>query len=139
MRASIGWAPLSACSSDAVSEYQGESNGISLHNYQRGCALPLAALLAGLSALPVFATEKHALGFDVAISLSSKAEAALKSTHEGISLSATYYGEPHPGDEKHTNAMGMVDLGSRLIDIQSQNRTVAASATAERNTVGHRS
>ena len=101
--------------------------------------LPLAALLAGLSALPVFATEKHALGFDVAISLSSKAEAALKSTHEGISLSATYYGEPHPGDEKHTNAMGMVDLGSRLIDIQSQNRTVAASATAERNTVGHRS
>jgi hypothetical protein len=30
-------------------------------------------------------------------------------------------------------------LGSRLIDIQSQKRTVAASATAERNTFGHRS
>lgn len=30
-------------------------------------------------------------------------------------------------------------LGSRLIDIQSQNRTVAASATADRNTFGHRS
>ena len=28
-------------------------------------------------------------------------------------------------------------LGSRLIDIQSQKRTVAASATAERNTFGH--
>lgn len=30
-----------------------------------------------------------------------------------------------------------VTLGSRLIDIQSQNRTIAASATAERNTFGH--
>ncbi|MDK8873303.1 hypothetical protein JWJ88_15265 [Paracoccus methylovorus] len=86
--------------------------------------LPLAALLAGLSALPVFATEKHALGFDVAISLSSKAEAALKSTHEGISLSATYYGEPHPGDEKHTNAMGMVDLGAEDINLPDGARTV---------------
>jgi hypothetical protein len=28
-------------------------------------------------------------------------------------------------------------LGSRLIDIQSQKRTVAASAMAERNTFGH--
>ena len=28
-------------------------------------------------------------------------------------------------------------LGSRLIDIQSQNMTVAASATAERKTFGH--
>ena len=30
-----------------------------------------------------------------------------------------------------------LELGSRLIDIQSQKRTVAASATAERNTFGH--
>ena len=28
-------------------------------------------------------------------------------------------------------------LGSRLIDLQSQNRTVAAKATAERKTFGH--
>jgi hypothetical protein len=30
-------------------------------------------------------------------------------------------------------------LGSRLIDFQSQNRTVAARAMAERKTLGHRS
>ena len=32
---------------------------------------------------------------------------------------------------------GVQVVGSRLIDIQSQKRTVAASATAERNTFGH--
>ncbi|UFS67183.1 hypothetical protein [Paracoccus denitrificans] len=86
--------------------------------------LALPAILIGLSSLSAFATEKHALGFDIVISLSAKAEAAISSTHEGISLSATYYGDPHPGDEKHTNAMGMVDLGAEDIDLPAGTRTV---------------
>ena len=35
--------------------------------------------------------------------------------------------------------LAVIALGSRLIDRQSQNMTVAASATAERKTFGHRS
>ena len=56
--------------------------------------------------------------------------------------SVTYYNSPNffarskiilTDDGSHL----LRPLGSRLIDIQSQKRTVAASATAERNTFGH--
>ena len=49
--------------------------------------------------------------------------------------------DPFPLDwnEQHAQWATERDLGSRLIDFQSQNMTVAARAIAERKTFGHRS
>lgn len=72
---------------------------------------PVLAAVALLAAPPTLADTTPELGFDIAISLSPKAQAALDAAHEQIALSAVYYGDPRPGEEKHANEVGMIDLG----------------------------
>lgn len=82
--------------------------------------LSLAVLLVGV---PALAQESRDLGFDIDISLSPAAEARLAATHEGISLSAAYYGTPRPGHENQANEAGLLDLGSEDIDLPDDMRS----------------
>lgn len=68
-------------------------------------------LAAFLVAPPALADTRPELGFDITVSLSPKAQAALDAAHEQIALSASYYGDPRPGEEKRANEVGMIDLG----------------------------
>ena len=56
--------------------------------------------------------------------------------HE-FDLAAGYWKEPNYSANKPPHWIYRIVLGSRLIDRQSQNRTVAASATAERKVFAH--
>lgn len=57
------------------------------------------------------ASEKD-LGFDVNVTLSSKAAAKLAAKKEGIVVFATYYGDPKKGADKHTNEIGQISVST---------------------------
>lgn len=69
-----------------------------------GVAVALAAVACSVAAAPVH-------GFDVNITLSPKAAQRLQSAHEGITLWASYYGDPNAAGQRHVDEVGRVDLG----------------------------
>lgn len=83
-----------------------------------GCGL-LSAII-----LPLLPAQAHAndtsLAFDFKITLSQKAAAKLKSSHETITVLASYYGEPTHEGEKHADELGMVDLGKENFELPGQ-------------------
>lgn len=78
----------------------------------------LAFLLAQLPALP--AQAEGSLGFNINITLSPKAAAKLKSANEGITVGASYYGDPKKGVKKFVNEMGMLDLKSETLSLPGE-------------------
>lgn len=87
------------------------------------CTLASGGFLsvAVLSMLPVPAHANDAnLAFDFKLTLSEKAAAKLKSAHETITVWASFYGEPTREGEKHTDELGMVDLGKESFELPGQ-------------------
>lgn len=68
-----------------------------------------ACLVAALLGQTAAAAEP--LGFDLKISLSPQAAALLQSTREGITVSASYFGDPTEAARTHANRIGQIDLG----------------------------
>lgn len=54
-------------------------------------------------------------GFDVDIVLSPRAAERLRATKEGITVDASYSGDPKPGAEKQANEIGSISLGVERI------------------------
>jgi hypothetical protein len=52
--------------------------------------------------------------FDVRITLSDLAAERLRTTREGIVVSAYYTGDPLPPGENRANQIGTIDLGTRV-------------------------
>lgn len=77
-----------------------------MKNFTLACCL-IAALIDHAAAAPAV----EPLGFDLKISLSPKAAARLQATHEGITVSARYFGDPTEAAGKHANEVGQIDLG----------------------------
>lgn len=83
-------------------------------------AQTLSRTAAFCTALLVSSLPAHAetqVAFDFNVTLSPKAEKALVSTKEGITFSASYYGDPKKGAEKHANEVGQIDLGMERVDL----------------------
>lgn len=57
------------------------------------------------------------LGFDLDITLTPRAAQRLKATHEGITVSASYYGDPKPAYAKRADEVGHIDLGGDQIKL----------------------
>lgn len=53
--------------------------------------------------------------FDVNITLSAKAAQRLQSAHEGITLWASYYGDPGAAGQRHVDESGQIDLGHEQV------------------------
>lgn len=70
------------------------------------------------SSLPLRA--ETPVAFDFNITLSPKAAKALAATKEGITFSASYYGDPKKGAEKHANEVGQIDLGQERTDLPGE-------------------
>ncbi|MBS0566428.1 MAG: hypothetical protein JSS59_03300 [Proteobacteria bacterium] len=77
------------------------------------CLLCILAL--GLGASPPAASAHEPLAFNVRVTLSPKAAEKLKATHEGITASARYYGDPTPAAVKHADEVGQIDLGNEQV------------------------
>jgi hypothetical protein len=71
-----------------------------------------AATLLFASLAPAQEDQPLIFAFDVRITLSDPALERLKSTREGIVVSALYSGDPLPSAENRTNQIGTIDLGS---------------------------
>lgn len=79
-----------------------------------------ARIVLGLSMLTIgigSAYAESALAFDIDVTLSSKAAARLKATHEGVSILASFYGDPTAAGEDQVNELGTVDLASVQIEV----------------------
>ena len=74
--------------------------------------------VSALTFIPVaFAVDTNEnLGFDIKISLSKKAAAKLQSTNTGITVMASYYGNPRKSARRRVNEIGLIDLGLDTID-----------------------
>lgn len=84
----------------------------------------LCALAIGATAPAIAATLATPYAFDLQIALSAKAAARLQSLHEGITVSASYYGNPKPDAVKHGDEVGHIDLGVQ--DLKLPGRAGAA-------------
>ena len=56
-------------------------------------------------------------GFAVHVTLSPKAAAKLSRLRETITISASYFGDPAPRAQSHTDEVGQIDLGRQQIEI----------------------
>lgn len=56
-------------------------------------------------------------GFEFQITLSKQAAQKLAAAKEGITVQASWYGEPKQGAEKHADEMGQIMLGDERIDL----------------------
>lgn len=75
----------------------------------------LYALAAALCGTLAAASANEPLDFNVSVTLSPKAAAKLQATHEGITASASYYGDPTPAAAKHADEVGHIDLGNEQV------------------------
>lgn len=79
------------------------------------------AMFAGILALacgtPASASAQQPMGFDLDITLSPKATDRLRTTKEGITVSARYYGDPTKRAQKHANEVGQIDLGGETLQL----------------------
>jgi hypothetical protein len=89
--------------------------------------LALAAPLAS-PALGAAATDPY--GFTVVVSPSAKARAKLQRLGETITISASFYGDPAPGAEKHADQVGQIDLGRTEVVAPATGGPVAISGGA---------
>jgi hypothetical protein len=71
----------------------------------------LAAILLFTPLAPAQQDQPIIFAFDVRITLSDLALERLKSTREGIVVSADYTGDPLPSAENRANQIGTIDLG----------------------------
>ena len=83
----------------------------------------VAAVAIGLSILTFGigpAQAESALAFDIDVTLSSQAAARLESTHEGVTILASFYGDPTKAGEDQVNELGTVDLVSVQVDVSAE-------------------
>lgn len=80
-----------------------------------GICFGLFALAAGGFAGAAPAHEP--LDFNLNITLSPKAAARLRTTHEGITVDAKYYGDATPAAASHADEVGRIDLGDEQLDL----------------------
>lgn len=78
-----------------------------------GLALSGAAMAFFALVAPAFADAP--LAFDRDITLSATADAKLKWSGEGITVLASFYGDPSETAKGHSNEVGMVDLAKVTI------------------------
>lgn len=79
----------------------------------------VAALLVtvtGMGHIPP-AAASEAAAFDIHISLSKKAAAALAAKSEAIIVFADYSADPKPSAQKHADEIGRIDLGNEEVEI----------------------
>ena len=76
----------------------------------------LAALAATLLSAPA-ADAQTSMAFDFTINLSAKAAKKLAAAGEGLTVSASYYGDPKKSAEKHANEVGQIELGVERFDL----------------------
>lgn len=76
-----------------------------------------SVLAVALCGAPAAVSASDPLDFDVNVILSPKAAAKLQATHEGISASASYYGDPTPAAARHADAVGHINLGNELVTL----------------------
>src|SRR5690606_13496257 len=79
----------------------------------------LSAAMPSLLPVPAHANDTN-LAFEIKLTLSGKPAARLKSSHDTITVLASYYGEPTHEGENHTDEMGMVDLGKESFELPGQ-------------------
>jgi hypothetical protein len=89
----------------------------------------LSALIAFALILPVGAADEDSFAFLVKITLSPKAAAKLAALHEGITIAASYSGDPAPEAEKHTDEIGRINLGREEVDTRGKPGTVRVPDT----------
>ena len=89
-----------------------------------GAALAIAVSMA---VGPARATDAG-LGFAFDITLSPDAAAKLKAAQEGITVWASFYGEPSGEGEKHVDEMGLIDLGVETLYLPGEAATVQITA-----------
>lgn len=82
--------------------------------------LALACCVIAALARHAAAADAEPLGFDVNVTLSPRAAAALQKTKEGITVSARYYGDPTPAAAKHANEVGQIDLGGEELRLSAR-------------------
>ncbi|MBP0438068.1 hypothetical protein [Tianweitania sediminis] len=88
----------------------------------RGVARTTAFLVAA-AFIPIIALAQTPAGFEFQITLSKQAAQRLASSGEGITVQASYYGEPKKGAEKHVDEMGQIYLGDERIDLPGKAAT----------------
>jgi hypothetical protein len=81
-------------------------------------AFCVLAIACACSTATAFA--RQPMGFDLDITLSAKAADRLRATREGITVSASYYGDAKKDAEKHADDVGHIDLGTELIRLPGQ-------------------
>ena len=58
------------------------------------------------------------LGFDLQIQLSKQAARELSRRKEGVTISASYSGDPKPAAKRHANEVGLIDLGRETFTLR---------------------
>lgn len=82
--------------------------------------LAMACCVIAALARHAAAADAEPLGFDVNVTLSPRAAAALQKTKEGITVSARYYGDPTPAAARHANEVGQIDLGGEELRLPAR-------------------
>lgn len=92
------------------------------------CALAIALAAPAAVAAPAASATPYA--FNLQIGLSAKAAARLLALHEGITVSASWYGDPKPDAVKHADEVGHIDLGVQDLRLPGRAGPVRISGAA---------
>ena len=77
------------------------------------------------------------LGFDLEIRLSKQATHELARRKEGLTVSASYYGDPTPAGKRHANQVGLIDLGQESFTLRGISGPARVTgATVDRKRLG---
>lgn len=77
------------------------------------------------------------LGFDLQIQLSKQAAYELRRRKEGVTISATYFGDPTPAAKRHANEVGLIDLGRETFTLRGIDGPARVTgATVDRTKMG---
>ena len=82
-----------------------------------------AAALAALAPAQAVPAAQPGMAFSLDISLSPQAAAKLAVLKEGISIAATFYGDPTPAAKRHADEMGQIGLGNERVTISGTGGT----------------
>ncbi len=104
-------------------------------------SLALAVAVSAAGAAPAASADAKEvpanLGFDLEIRLSKLATYELARRKEGITVSASYYGDPTPAGKRHTNEVGLIDLGRESFALRGISGPARVTgATVDRKRLG---
>ena len=101
----------------------------------------LATLVVSTSAhgaaLGKAGTSPSSLGFDLHIQLSKQAARELGRRKEGVTVSASFSGDPKPAAKRHANEVGLIDLGRETFTLRGIDGPARVTgATVDRTKMG---